>query len=616
MSKAVSAVLEATSHPSCSLIFLTDGATSHTTILKAVSSERSSPRGVTVMEVTAADGQDANVTLAMLSHLVSQARRVRLSSWCVRVVVVSHDPAFLVAFAESSLKGRLLVWATRLLVVTSLTLPQLYNLMPAHWTFAMMNTIFLNLKDTTPNPRISVYTHLPYSPEGAQLVRVASWTRQDGLFLSTGLPLSPRKFSNFYGATVNVTALPFPPYWSKLEAPGNTTQYSGTDYYLLEAIADALNFTIYVVPTVTWAEVAQRVEEKVSFMATVFHNVLPERLDRYDFSFIYEYGSLDFSMALPGVRPQWQSLYYPLSELVWATILLVLLLTPLFLLLVIRVRERREGSSRIGAGAVVQDMTGMLLGQSLPPRLPTTSSSRLLVAAWLVFAFIIGTVYRGNLTAHLTLPKYPPRPETLQELVATADRITMPPYGAEFKTFFSKSDSEVFQNLASLMHIVESVDVGQQQAVDRNQGHLDTRRYQELLIAERFTRADGSTMLYVGRESILPGQSAWPLPHDAPYKSVVDRCIMAVCEAGLYEKWSDDLLYLAQQESSKRQQQQQQVPKQGTESSSRIMALTLTHMQGPLMLLLLGLGIAGLMFFGEIVKVCLLQQRSLRIRAS
>lgn len=78
--------------------------------------------------------------------------------------------------------------------------------------------------------------------------------------------------------------------------------------------------------------------------------------------------------------------------------------------------------SRLYSGAVYQDMTGMLLGQNLPRRLPNTSSTRVLVAAWLLSAFIIGSAYRGNLTASLTLPIYPPRPETLQELVDTAEK--------------------------------------------------------------------------------------------------------------------------------------------------------------------------------------------------
>ncbi|XP_042227728.1 glutamate receptor ionotropic, delta-1-like, partial [Homarus americanus] len=347
---------------------------------------------------------------------------VRMESRCVRVVVVSHDPVFLNTFAEWSLKGRLLVWATKLLVVTSLPLPQLHALLSSHWTFSMMNTILLNLEDTPPNLRVSVYTHLPYTPERAQVVRVASWTPQRGLVVREGHSLFPPKFSNFNGAKVNVTALPFAPYWGELKGSDGAKQYSGTDYFLLKSIADSLNFTINVVPTTSWAEVTQRVVDRVSFMATVFHIMLPGRLERYDYSWVYEYASLDFSMARPGIKPQWQSLYYPLTDLVWAAVLLALLLTPVILLLIIRVGEWKDGGDRIATGTVVQDVTGMLLGQNLPRRLPTVISSRVLVASWLMFALIIGSTYRGNLTAFLTLPKYPPRAETTQELARVAER--------------------------------------------------------------------------------------------------------------------------------------------------------------------------------------------------
>lgn len=54
---------------------------------------------------------------------------------------------------------------------------------------------------------------------------------------------------------MNVTALPFSPFWEEREGPDNTTLYSGTDYYTLLAIAAALNFTVRVVPTSSWAEV-------------------------------------------------------------------------------------------------------------------------------------------------------------------------------------------------------------------------------------------------------------------------------------------------------------------------------------------------------------------------
>lgn len=71
---------------------------------------------------------------------------------------------------------------------------------------------------------------------------------------------------------------------------------------------------------------------------------------------------------------------------------------------------------------VTLEVLGTLLGQNLSGYLPSSYSSRVLMVAWLVFAFMVGTFYRGNLTASLTLPKYPPRPETLEELANYVDR--------------------------------------------------------------------------------------------------------------------------------------------------------------------------------------------------
>lgn len=52
----------------------------------------------------------------------------------------------------------------------------------------------------------------------------------------------------------------------------------------------------------------------------------------------------------------------------------------------------------------------------------------------------------------------------------------------------------------------------------------------EQMTARHFTLPDGNTQLYVGRESILPGISAWPIPHDAPYRYQLDRLMMVVVE--------------------------------------------------------------------------------------
>ncbi|XP_050712681.1 uncharacterized protein LOC126996353 [Eriocheir sinensis] len=144
--------------------------------------------------------------------LLGQVRRL---SRCTVVVVVSHDPAFLAAFAEWSLRGRLLVWSTSLVVVTRLALPMLRALLPAHWTFAMMNTIVLSVNTSSRyswavffsftvrfeeyssfiTASFQVFSYLPYSPAGPMVVQVASWTHSCGLVLTEGHTLFEEKFS-------------------------------------------------------------------------------------------------------------------------------------------------------------------------------------------------------------------------------------------------------------------------------------------------------------------------------------------------------------------------------------------------------------------------------------
>lgn len=84
---------------------------------------------------------------------------------------------------------------------------------------------------------------------------------------------------------------------------------------------------------------------------------------------------------------------------------------------------RVEGSCGVdgdGDGWVVVGVVGTMLAQNLPKGMMTGGLSvRVLAAFWLVFAFIVGVAYRGNLTASLTAPIYPTRIESLSQLVAS-----------------------------------------------------------------------------------------------------------------------------------------------------------------------------------------------------
>ncbi|MPC67068.1 hypothetical protein E2C01_061232 [Portunus trituberculatus] len=65
----------------------------------------------------------------------------------------------------------------------------------------------------------------------------------------------------------------------------------------------------------------------------------------------------------------------------------------------------------------VKLVIGTLLDEAIPGKLPRKTPLRVLLTAWLICTFIFGTVYRSNLTACLTIPTYPSRPETLVDLL-------------------------------------------------------------------------------------------------------------------------------------------------------------------------------------------------------
>lgn len=77
---------------------------------------------------------------------------------------------------------------------------------------------------------------------------------------------------------------------------------------------------------------------------------------------------------------------------------------------------------QLSIGAVVLEVVGSLMGQGLYGRLSTSRSNHILVGSWLFFGVVVGTGYRGSLIASLTLPRPPPRPETVEELVKAVER--------------------------------------------------------------------------------------------------------------------------------------------------------------------------------------------------
>ncbi|KAK8384925.1 hypothetical protein O3P69_014472 [Scylla paramamosain] len=186
---------------------------------------------------------------------------------------------------------------------------------------------------------------------------------------------------------------------------------------------------------------------------------------------------------------------------------------------------------RLSGALVVLEAVGTLLGQGLYGRLSARHSNHILIACWLFFGVVVGTAYRSSLIASLTVPKYPPRPETVQELVKVIERATIEPYGISYKNFFTKSEYAAFSALGRLMRVGVDIKDGLTDALKMKRAHVGGQQYLQLSVAQYFTRIDGTSPIYIGREIIIPSTSAWPIPHDAPFKPQLDSTVMAITEA-------------------------------------------------------------------------------------
>ncbi|XP_068210686.1 ionotropic receptor 93a-like [Palaemon carinicauda] len=606
--------------PSCSYLLFTDGRTpGYEALVKEISVEF---HGAAMFDASV-EATSANFSVSDV--ITSVARQVRLHFLCVIVVVVSDDRIFLESFAEASLKNRLLSGTSTLIAVGRLRLPEVEALSD-HWTFTMYNTVVLIPDFEGTNDRWNVYSHLPFTASGSQWVRLGHWQRSRGLTLKDGggggagradWPLLPRKFGNLYGATINISALPYKPYWMEETNAKGEVVSSGSDKLMLEAMQSTLNFTTRALNVTSWDEVVQRVSERKAWTAPIIHAVYPARLKRFDFTRTYEHDiNQAFVMAKPVLEPKWQSLYYPLTNEVWLCILATLLIVSLGLIGVIRGYELLREIQKLSPGPIILEVLGTLLGQGLSDRLPVSVSTRLLLILWLIFAFIVGTVYKGNLVASIVAPRYPPRPETLEELVKVVKSVTMPYFGDTLRDLLRNSETSSLRALGNMMELGYDIDEGLRLTLNNKYPHLGSLRFLQYQVAEHYTEADGTSPLYLGREGVMPILNAWPIPHDAPFKEDLDFVILALIEGGIYNKWMLDWLDEAKKVGRQRRRRQLEEEEAGLESSGegnllteaandgKPKALTIVHFQGPLMILGFGLVFAGMAFIAESFVLC------------
>nr|XP_053641775.1 probable glutamate receptor [Cherax quadricarinatus] len=553
VARLLEAVLDAASHSSYSIVFLTDGTTSASTLFTITDHQRI-PGGVGVFEAAVAS-QDANTTVTQLSSLIPHVKRLRQVTSHTTFVVISDDVAFLAAFVDFSLDGRLLVWSTRFLVVTSLPLLQLQ----VHSTvFSKMNAMLLVISDDLTSFRCNMYVQLPFTPRGTKPLWLGFWTPRRGLVLTTHLPLFPDKFSKFLHKPHLLAASEGNPFHrmivSDAGSPGGPRyHFSGPMADLLDYLAQALNFSYSKVrpPDGVWGAkldngswsgmVGMVIREEASIGVGPFI-LSGERAKVVDFTapIFLDYWKIMGARGVPEVDP-WGFLF-PLTPLVWAATLAALLLLAAVVFLVFSCSSLRRDDRRTWL-QVTFDYIRIFLQQDI-----TVPAywwwERVMLMVWMLMTLVITRSYSGNLMAllavrHISQP-YQSRRQVLDDPSVTMIWLK----GSGLENYLQSAESGIYREMANvekmgrLMWIAQAQFVAAIDTLVRQGDHIliEVDNAQKAFVAQDYTRT-GECSFYSSKEGFMPLIFGMIGPMDNPIVPAVNKRIMTMTEAGLFFQW-------------------------------------------------------------------------------
>nr|XP_045600070.1 probable glutamate receptor [Procambarus clarkii] len=455
------------------------------------------------------------------------------------------------------------------------------RLMPLGYS-ALLASVSLNLL------QCGVYLQVPYSPLGAQALKVASWTPQRGLALTSSLPLFPDKFSKFIqrptltlAAEINALITVVNP---KEDEAGEKVmlQFAGPAADLVSYLAKGLNFSYkYMRPPDgssgskredgSWSGMVGMVIRQEIDVAVGPFGVSAVRAEVVDFTvpILTDYGRILGARGRPEVDP-WGFLF-PLEPLVWAAILGALLVLPLTTLLmascfspnthghnyivpptsaflrillyqctpfvtwtaVIKIGCSENGYSDIGGyGANVLDSGAYWWWE------------RVVLTVWGLVTVVLTQSYAGNLMALLAVRHIPQPYQSLRDVLDDRSVTTVWEQGSSNVQFVREAEFGIYREIAGLKEkgrliykprpkFTEIIDT-----LVRRGDHIlmDIDFSLKIYMSEDFTES-GQCSFYKSKEEFMPLMFALVSEKGSPLVSPLNDRILGMTEAGLFKYW-------------------------------------------------------------------------------
>lgn len=469
------------------------------------------------------------------------------------------------------------------------------------WKVRVLNAIIL-MPQKLNSSKITVYSWFPYSNghcgdgfDETDIINICKY----GQFLNNTL-LFPNKISNdMQECPVRVRAVIWPPFIikpRKVYDVRNVNFTKGIEIMLMNTIAKVANFSVIY-----------SLSEKEQDWGNIFRNrtatgmmktLLNEEVDvglgalatllyrhfHFDSSVTYYQESITWCVphALP--EPRWRCLLIIFHPLTWLTLCASYILVTLTMAVLNATHKRRERQN--GVIETLQNNYSVILGIAIT--LPKEAKARMVIITWIIICFILNASYHSSLISFLTKPIFEKQIETVEEMLEQGYKFGIVPPSV----LFIKHDINSNLNLSNLVSC-DNVKSCLDRTAFRRDFVVGVPRMYMVYSSRTYISSTGENLVYWTKEDIVSYPIEMIMVKGYPLQGRINQIIHRIVEAGLLSKWAEDLLSKNTKISSKH-------PKT-IEGSKNDVILTLNHLEGAFILLLIGLSVAGIIFICELM---------------
>ncbi|XP_076458894.1 glutamate receptor ionotropic, kainate 3-like [Babylonia areolata] len=396
------------------------------------------------------------------------------------------------------------------------------------------------------------FTIYSYDLKTIRFSPVASWSEASRLKVFYDV-IFLNLVSHFTTSKLRVGLVTADPFTQRLDQNG-TVRYQGICMDILNELAFRLNFSYVILEPEdglygvqndngSWNGLVAMILRGEIDLGIGPITITTDRKTVVDFTVPYMEDGGGILTKKEGSRPDLMNVFHPFAPNAWFLIATATVVTAAILYFIIKVSSRHvvvvvaesSGPPPQKPPWTFPECLSVIYGSVVnqgAARHPESTSGRVVLGFWWVFAILVGSIYTARLASLLTVRVEPTNINSIQDLAASPIKPIVLE-GSSWWQLFMKADTGTYGTIGRQMITVAptKIDVALK-AVSTGQGAYVTDVNQV-----RYIYGQDCLNLHVATNVFSNNGLAFAMPKNAPYKKPMDYIILKLQEGGFMEAW-------------------------------------------------------------------------------